>query len=125
MHVDDLVTACLAAADHAHPGRIYNISDGQPTTMTDYFNRVADAVGLSPPPQLSLEQAKSVLSPDMLSYLAESRRLDNTRMRTELGVALRYPTLAAGLAACVTHASADSAVAAQHRLPRNAKWERT
>ncbi len=105
VHVDDLVAACLAAADHDSSGRIYNISDGHPTTMTDYFNCVADACGLPRPPQISLEQAKSVLSAEMLSYLAESRRLDNTRMRTELGVMLRYPTLADGLEASLGHTS--------------------
>lgn len=105
VHVDDLVSACLAAADCDRPGRLYNISDGHPTTMTDYFNQVADTLRLPRPPQVSLEQAKNVLSPEMLSYLSESRRLDNSRMRTELGVALRYPTLAAGLATCATHAT--------------------
>ncbi|MDX1486996.1 MAG: hypothetical protein R3268_02265, partial [Acidiferrobacterales bacterium] len=103
VHVDDLVSACLAAADCDRPGRLYNISDGHPTTMTDYFNQVADTVGLPRPPQVSLEQAKSVLTPEMLSYLSESRRLDNTRMRIELEVALRYPTLTEGLVACLRH----------------------
>lgn len=107
VHVDDLVSACLAAADCDCPGRLYNISDGHPMTMTDYFNRVAEAVGLPRPPQVSLEQAKNALSSEMLSYLSESRRLDNTRMHTELGVVLRYPTLADGLAACLGDASAQ------------------
>ncbi len=105
VHVDDLVSACLAAADCDHAGCLYNISDGHPTTMTDYFNRVADAVGLPRPLQVSLQQAKSALSAEMLSYLSESRRLDNTRMRNELGVVLRYPTLIDGLAACLEPAS--------------------
>jgi nucleoside-diphosphate-sugar epimerase len=100
VHVDDLAAACLAAADHDGSGRVYNISDGHPTTMTDYFNRVADACGLSRPPETSMAQARTALSAEMLSYLSESRRIDNTRMRTELGVALRYPTLADGLRAC-------------------------
>jgi nucleoside-diphosphate-sugar epimerase len=98
--VDDLAAACLAAADHDGSGRVYNISDGHPTTMTDYFNRVADACGRSRPPEISMVQAQTALSAEMLSYLSESRRIDNTRMRTELGVALRYPTLADGLRAC-------------------------
>ena len=103
IHVDDLASACVAAADCGGPGRVYNISDGQPTTMTDYFNCVAEAVNLARPPQIGLKQAKSILSPEMLSYLSESRRVDNTRMRAELGVILRYPTLAAGLAASLGH----------------------
>lgn len=100
VHVDDLAAACLAAADHDGSGRVYNISDGHPTTMTDYFSRVADACGLSRPPEISMVQAQTALNAEMLSYLSESRRIDNTRMRTELGVALRYPTLADGLRAC-------------------------
>ena len=100
VHVDDLVSACLAAADHASSGRIYNISDGHPTTMTNYFNSVADACGLPRPPQVSMAEAQTALSAEMLSYLSESRRLDNGRMRNELGVVLRYPTLAEGLLAC-------------------------
>jgi nucleoside-diphosphate-sugar epimerase len=100
VHVDDLVAACLAAADHGSSARVYNISDGHPTTMTDYFNRVADACGLPRPPQISMAQARRTLSAEMLSYLAESRRLDNTRMRTELAVALCYLTLVDGLRAC-------------------------
>lgn len=100
VHVEDLVSACVAAADHASSGRIYNISDGHPTTMTDYFNRVADACGLPRPPQISMVQARTTLSAEMLSYLSESRRLDNSRMRNELGVIPRYPTLVNGLRTC-------------------------
>jgi nucleoside-diphosphate-sugar epimerase len=69
--------------------------------MTDYFNRVADALGLERPPQITLAQARTELSTGMQSYLAESKRLDNRRMREELGVAPRYPDLAQGLAACL------------------------
>lgn len=97
IHVDDLVTACMAAAEHGRADGIYNISDGQDGTMTDYFFAVADALGLPRPPTVSLAEARTVLSPTMLSYLTESRRLDNRRMREELGVVLQYPDLATGL----------------------------
>lgn len=101
VHVVDLVRACIAAGEHARPNAVYNISDGHPTTMTDYFNHVADALGLARPPQISLVQARSELSEGMQSYLAESKRLDNRRMREELGVEPRYPDLVRGLAACL------------------------
>lgn len=101
VHVDDLVRSCLAAARRGRPGAVYNISDGQPTTMTDYFNRVADAVGLARPPQISLIEASTHLSAGMRSYLAESKRLDNRAMREELGVVPRYPDLMSGLDACL------------------------
>jgi len=105
VHVDDLVRACLAARARRARG-VYNISDGHPSTMTDYFNRVADALGLPRPPQITRAQASTELSDGMRSYLAESKRLDNRRMREELGVEPRYADLARGLAACVAAADA-------------------
>jgi nucleoside-diphosphate-sugar epimerase len=102
IHVDDLVEACLAAADRGRPGAVYHVADGHPSTMTDYFNQVADALGLPRPPQISLDEAGKTLSDEMLSYLAESKRLDITRLKDELGVVPRYPTLAAGLSASLS-----------------------
>jgi nucleoside-diphosphate-sugar epimerase len=100
IHADDLAAACFAAARLGEPGRIYNVSDGHPTTMTDYFYRVADLYGLPRPPAVSLAEARRVQGPSMLSFLEESRRLDNRRMLEELRVKLRYPDLASGLPAC-------------------------
>lgn len=98
IHADDLATVLHAAAQRGAAGRVYNVADGHPTTMSDYFYRVADAVGLPRPPCVPLAQAAEHLSPGMLSFIQESRRLDTTRMRRELRVALRYPTLTEGLA---------------------------
>jgi nucleoside-diphosphate-sugar epimerase len=105
VHVDDLVAACVAAMERGKPGGVYNVCDGNPSTMTDYFFRVADAAGLPRPPVISLEEAAGALSPGMMSYLRESRRLSNRRMREELGVTPRYPDLAGGLAACLAEGS--------------------
>lgn len=98
IHAEDLVEVCLAALTRAPAGAIYNVCDGNPSTMTDYFLKVAEAAGLPAPPQIDLAEASTQLSAGMLSYLRESRRLDNKRLRDELGVHLRYPDLAAGLA---------------------------
>ena len=99
IHADDLAEACLKARTHGRSGQAYNISDGNPTTMTDYFWQVADHLGLPRPPAIPLVEARKVLTPAMLSFLEESKRLDNRRMRDELGVVLRYPTLQEGLKA--------------------------
>jgi nucleoside-diphosphate-sugar epimerase len=99
IHADDLARVCIAAMKRGRPGAAYNVSDGHPTTMTDYFNRVADCLGLPRPPVVDRSTARQALSPSMLSFLEESKRLDNRRMREELGVELIYPDLVAGLAA--------------------------
>ena len=100
IHADDLAQACFLAGHRRSAAGIYNISDGNPTTMTDYFNRVADFLGLPRPPVISMEEAKNTLGPGILSFLEESKRLDNRRMLEELGVVLRYPDLARGLPHC-------------------------
>ncbi len=100
IHADDLARICIAAARHDHPGVLYNVSDGHPTTMTDFFYRVADVLGIPRPPAITREEARHRLGPGMLSYLEESKRIDNRRMREELDVELMYPELTAGLASC-------------------------
>lgn len=100
IHVDDLVAACLAAMQNGQPGAAYNISDGHPSNMTDYFNQIADRAGLSHPPTVTREEAQTTLSPGMLSFLNESKRLVNRKMIEELGVELRYPDLESGLSSC-------------------------
>lgn len=107
VHVDDLVQACLAAATRQDAVGVFNVSDGHPTTMTDYFNHAADALKLPRPPQIDPQAAVTKLSGGMLSYLAESKRIDNTRMRTILGVTPRYQNLTEGLAASVAAEDAD------------------
>jgi hypothetical protein len=69
--------------------------------MRDYFDRVADLAGLPRAPLVRLAEAEGRLSAGLMSYLGESRRLDNRKMIAELRVQLRYPTLAEGLAASV------------------------
>lgn len=100
IHSEDLVQACLAAMERGRSGRVYHVCDGHPSTMTDYFRRLADAAGLPHPPEISLAEAEEHLSPGMLSYMRESRRLSNRRLREELGVKLKYPSLESGLPAC-------------------------
>lgn len=99
IHADDLAAICVAAAEYGGADRIYNVSDGQNGTMTQYFKAVASRLDLPLPPELTLEEARQQLSPAMLSYLTESRRMRNTRMLDELGIILAYPDLASGLAA--------------------------
>jgi hypothetical protein len=65
--------------------------------MTQYFNAAADLLGLPRPPQVAMAEAQRVMTPLMLSYLTETRRMDNRQMLERLGVTLRYPDLESGL----------------------------
>lgn len=98
IHIEDLASICMAVAKHGREDRVYNVSDGSNGTMTEYFYAVADHFGLPRPPAISMAEARRQLSPAMLTYLVESRRMDNRRMLGELQITLRYPDLAAGLA---------------------------
>lgn len=98
IHAHDLATICVAAAQRGGANAIYNVSDGCGSNMTDYFNQIANHLGLAKPPTIDWSEAERVLSKGMLSYLKESRRMDNRLMLEELGVVLRYPDLASGLA---------------------------
>lgn len=100
IHAEDLTAVCMAAMARAPAGALYNVCDGHPSTMTDYFSQVAEAAGLPQPPQIPLAEADGQVSAGMLSYLQESRRLSNRRMLDELDLTLRYPTLEQGLASC-------------------------
>lgn len=96
IHADDLAATAVAAAKKADGG-IFNISDGQPGTMTQYFMLVADMLDLPRPQQVTMDEANQVMNPMMLSYLQETRRMDNRKMIEELGIVLQYPDLESGL----------------------------
>ncbi|HBX43903.1 MAG TPA: NAD(P)-dependent oxidoreductase [Deltaproteobacteria bacterium] len=99
IHADDLARVCVAAAKRGRGGAVYNVSDGQPGTISQYYCAVADRLGVPRPPEVTMSEARRVMSEAMLSYLSESKRVDNRKMREELGVELLYPDLDSGLAA--------------------------
>jgi len=97
IHADDLATVCQYAMESSISGEIYNVTDGHPSTMTDYFNQVADYANLPRPPQISMQQAEATLSVGMVSYLKESRRISNQKMLDHFDLTLDYPSLKQGL----------------------------
>lgn len=99
IHADDLARACVAALQRGLPQRAVHVCDDSELKMGDYFDLAADLEGLPRPPRVSLDQAREVLSPMQLSFMGESRRLLNTRLKRELRLRLRYPTVAEGLIA--------------------------
>jgi nucleoside-diphosphate-sugar epimerase len=108
IHVDDLVRACVAAGTRpAAANRIYNVGDGGHASATVYFRTVARLAGLPDPPQLPREEARRRMSPVAWSFLGDSRRVDSSRMQRELGVAIRYRDLEAGIRASLEQEGSD------------------
>jgi nucleoside-diphosphate-sugar epimerase len=99
IHAEDLGRACIAALAHGRPGRMINACDDSEIHMGEWFDSLADAFGLQRPPRVSRAEAEKVLPPVQLSFMGESRRLDNTRLTHELRLRLRYPSVREGIAA--------------------------
>jgi nucleoside-diphosphate-sugar epimerase len=95
IHVEDIAQALIASMDAPNPGAIYNIADDEPAPPQDVLAYAADILEVPRPPEVAFDAAD--LSPMARSFYAESKRVDNSRMRTELGVHLRYPTYREGL----------------------------
>ena len=97
IHADDLARACVAALWRGKPQRIFNVSDDTQLKMGDYFDKAADIMGMKRPPRVARSQAQETLPLMLLSFMSESRRLDNNRLKQELKIRLRYPTILQGL----------------------------
>jgi nucleoside-diphosphate-sugar epimerase len=99
IHADDLARACVAALQRGAPQRIYHACDDTELRMGDYFDLAADLCRLPRPPRVTREQAVARLGPAQLSFMSESRRLRNQRLKRELHLKLLYPTVREGLLA--------------------------
>ena len=92
IHADDLARATVAAMFHGRPNRAYNVTDDAQLKMGGWFDAVADAFHLPRPPRVTWEEAEQRIAPMLLSFMSESRRLGNDRLKRELRVRLQYPT---------------------------------
>jgi nucleoside-diphosphate-sugar epimerase len=108
IHADDLAAACIAALRRGAANRVYNVVDDSDVKMAAYFERVAVAFGLPFPPRLSRAEAEKQLSPVHMSFMRESRRIGNRRLKNELKLKLAYPTIDAGIAEAATGRNACS-----------------
>ncbi len=97
IHADDLARACVLALWRGRPQRNVNVVDDTELKMGDYFDLAADLYGLPRPPRVARDAAGDQLPLMLLSFMSESRRLHNQRMKQDLGLRLHYPTVAQGL----------------------------
>lgn len=99
IHADDLARACVRALWRQPAQRVFNVSDDSELLMGDYYEQAAALYGLPRPERVSRAEAAQHLSPMTLSFMGESRRLRNWRLKRELGLRLRYPDVMQGLRA--------------------------
>lgn len=102
IHADDLAAVCIAAIERGEDGDIFNVCDGEISKMTGYFNAITDLMNLPRLPQVTLDEARKVMSPLMLGYMTESRKISNKKMIEKLGIKLKYPAMMDGLKATLS-----------------------
>ncbi|KAF0163732.1 MAG: NAD-dependent epimerase/dehydratase [Rhodocyclaceae bacterium] len=108
IHADDLARACIAALAHGRANRVYNINDDSSLAMGEWFDALADAFALPRAVRLPREEVQRAVPPLQWSFMSESRQLDNTRMKRELHLRLRYPTVTEGIAAAISEEASCS-----------------
>ena len=104
VHVDDIVQVLRASMARPNPGAVYNVADDEPAPPQDVVAFACALLGVEPPPEMPFEEAE--LSPMARSFYADNRRIDNARIKRELGVRLRYPTYREGLRALLAREAA-------------------
>jgi nucleoside-diphosphate-sugar epimerase len=97
IHVDDIIQVLRASMARPNPGAVYNVADDEPAPPQDVVAYAAGLLGVAPPPEVSFDDAD--LSPMARSFYSDSRRIDNARIKQELGVTLRYRSYREGLRA--------------------------
>ncbi len=99
IHVDDIGQVVRASMENPHPGQIYNLGDDEPASPADVIGFACELLDVAPPPVIDFEDAAKDMSPMGLSFWQDNRRIDNTRIKKELGVTLLYPDFREGLRA--------------------------
>jgi nucleoside-diphosphate-sugar epimerase len=95
IHVEDIASVLEASMAQPRAGAIYNVADDEPAAPDEVVAYAAKMIGIPPPPEVAFEEAD--LTPMARSFYEGSRRIGNARIKSELGVKLRYPTYREGL----------------------------
>jgi nucleoside-diphosphate-sugar epimerase len=99
IHVDDISAVVRASISAPDPGAVYNVCDDEPAPAPDVVTLASELLGVEPPPLVPFEEAAADMSPMALSFWRDNRRVDNRRIKEELGVSLSYPDYRTGLRA--------------------------
>ncbi|WP_341314514.1 NAD-dependent epimerase/dehydratase family protein [Paraburkholderia sp. IMGN_8] len=115
IHADDLAAILVRMATHGRPARVIHASDDTSLKMGEYFDVVADAFGFERAPRITRAAAERQIEPTLLSFMRESRRLVNRRLKEELRVRLRYPSVEDFL--CEVRGTTDSRTTGEAKGP--------
>lgn len=99
IHVDDLVAGLIAAWRVGVDGGTYLLCDNEPVTGREYAELTAKLLSLPLPPPVSREDIRQELTQSAFERRISARRCSNRRMREELRVAPRYPSVREGIPA--------------------------
>jgi nucleoside-diphosphate-sugar epimerase len=99
IHVDDIVQVLMASITAPEPGAIYNVADDEAAEQADVVSYACGLLGVPAPPTVAFEDAEKTMSPMARSFWDDDRRVDNAKLKSALGVTLRYPTYREGLQA--------------------------
>lgn len=99
IHIDDLARICIRAMNDAPDNTVYNVSDGNPSTFTDYLMLLAELTGLPKPPLVAMRDAEARIDAGMLGFMRESKRLRNDKLLHDLKFTLHYPDVRSGILA--------------------------
>jgi nucleoside-diphosphate-sugar epimerase len=97
IHAEDLAAIAVRALEDSAPAGVYNASDDSAIRMGEWLDLVAERAGLPRPPRIARAEAAARIPPELLSFMSESRRLVNRRMKEALGIRLQYPTVHDGV----------------------------
>ncbi|MEE2760704.1 MAG: SDR family oxidoreductase [Pseudomonadota bacterium] len=99
IHVADAASVLRASIAAPRPGTIYNVCDDVPAAQADVISHASGLLGLEPPPLVPFAEVEADLSPMARTFWSDNRRIDNSRIKSDLGITLLYPDYRAGLAA--------------------------
>ena len=99
VHVDDIAAVLRASMARPGPGAVYNVCDDEPAPAADVVAFACELLGVDAPPLVPFHQAAGEMSPMALSFWRDNRRVDNSRIKGELGVRMKFPDYRAGLRA--------------------------
>jgi nucleoside-diphosphate-sugar epimerase len=97
IHLEDAISATIAALDRAPSGSAYDIVDDRPASMSEFVAGIAQQAGAPRPFAVPLWLPR-LISPFMAGFMAIRLPLSNAKARAELGWAPKYPTWREGLA---------------------------